>query len=621
MFRSPLTSLALLSAFLLPATAQRGPIPGINTSTPYLIYYGNWTPAQVEAARTGYQLVILHPVSNITASDIATIQRGADNVADTTDDVPVLAYISVGEDDRTAAPVLGDGSGPRVDPRTSDSEPLAEIAPLGVASPNGTGFASYYLDDTDPDGQPDTNSIFGGPFVNAGDPAWYQVILNNEKDVDGSSGLQEILTTTSGNAYGCDGVFLDTLDTPAPNSFGATLFEWTAPGYQTLLQNISNDYPDKIILGNRGIFFYNPNLKQYEFTLRPYLNAILFESYYTDSSDANVSSPFFDDNKFNWAPKLNAEANRTDGFTVFGLGYDHPTTIPQSVKDQDFIESMQIQGWPLYRTNGALNSPFNSQAESWLALNPDNIPPTWDSTAASGSDPATPGNQAPTPRVGLQEAEALNGAVTLRWDIARDQTTPIRYHVYYTDAAILDFSTAAKLSNVVTSIPSSYLTGTGVGKYAYETSVTGLTNGTTYQFAIRAEDSAAPSNEDTNTVTLSATPTAPVSGDFANIVIDGSFTDWDGIAPRFIDPIEGSTIDFTHVWVANDAAFLYLRFELATSASAFADFNTHLFVDADNSSSTGYATPTSGFGSEFMIELGNGYDQRNGVSISSCLAP
>ena len=614
MFRFPFLALTFLSSLILNAAAQRGPIPGINTTTPYLIYYGNWSPAQVELARTNYQLVILHPVSNITATDIAQIQRGTDNIAGTSDDVLVVAYISVGEDDRTAAPIVGNGSGPRVDPRSSDAEALAGINPLGDASPNGIGFASYYLDDTNPDGQPDTNSIFGGPFVNAGDPAWYQVILNNEKDVDGASGLQEILTNTEGNGYGCDGVFLDTLDTPAPNSFGATLFEWTAPGFQTLLQNISSDYPDKLILGNRGIFFYNPNLKQYEFTLRPYLNAVLFESYYTDSNNVNFFSPFFDDNRFNWAPKLNAEANRADGFTVFSLGYDHPVSIPQSVKDQDFIESMQIQGWPLYRTNGLLNRPFNNEAQGWVALNPDNAAPVWDSTAATSADSdfATPGNQPPVARVGLQEVEALDGAVTLRWDVARDQTGPVRYHVYYTDFATLNFNTATKLSNVVTSTPSSYLSGTGADKYAYEATVTGLENEEVYLFAVRAEDSASPSNEDRNTTILTATPQADLGGNFTTISIDGDFTDWEGITPRFEDPAEGTPVDFTNIWVANDGNFLYLRFVLANSASPFSDFNTHLFIDSDNNSATGFIPPTSGFGSEFMIELGNGFDQRNG---------
>jgi len=83
----------LLCGLLLAASqvlSARGPVPGLNTSTPYLIYYGNWDSNKVEFARTNYRLVILHPQSNIRRADIAAIQRGADNLPGTADDVLVL---------------------------------------------------------------------------------------------------------------------------------------------------------------------------------------------------------------------------------------------------------------------------------------------------------------------------------------------------------------------------------------------------------------------------------------------------------------------------------------------------------------------------------------------------
>ena len=104
-----------------------GPVPGLNATTPYLIYYGNWNATQVDFARNNYRLVIVHPQSNISASQIATIRRGPDNIAGTADDLLVLAYISIGEDNRPGVPFVGDGQGPRVDPRASDSVPLSSI--------------------------------------------------------------------------------------------------------------------------------------------------------------------------------------------------------------------------------------------------------------------------------------------------------------------------------------------------------------------------------------------------------------------------------------------------------------------------------------------------------------
>src|SRR5207249_11028806 len=60
----------------------------------------------------------------------------------------------------------------------------------------------------------------------------------------------------------------------------------------------------------------NPNYKHYAYTIRPYLHMVMFESYFTDSSNSGQITPSFPDNKYNWAPKLNAEAGRPDGFNV-----------------------------------------------------------------------------------------------------------------------------------------------------------------------------------------------------------------------------------------------------------------------------------------------------------------
>lgn len=572
--------------------AQRGPVPGLNTSTPYLIHYGDWTPALVSQARLNYKLVILHPsASNITPADIAAIRSGPDNATGTSDDVKVLAYISVGEDDRPGAPFAGDGNGPRVDPRPSYNDPLPDsIAPLGNPSPGGTGFASYYLDDDNLNGQPDQNPIFGGYYVNPGDPAWYAILKAKTKATDGRAGIQELLTTTYGAGYGCDGLFLDTLDTPAPNSFGVTLYEWTAKAYRDLVKNISDDNPAKLLLANRGVFFYNPNFKTYAYTLRPHINLLMFESYHTDSSGSGLPSIYFDDNKHSYAPKINAEANRPDGFTVIGLGYTSAGE-PSSLALADFNECQREQGWLLYRTNPALNAlPFNTDAAAWNAANPDTAPPVWDSTVATGadSDPGTPGNQPPTPRTGIQQAVAGDGTVTVRWDVARDQTGPIKYHIYYTSAASLDFGTATKLANVATTIPADYQTGTGAGRYPYQFTITGLTNGTAYRFAVRAEDALA--HEDANTVELAATPMGPPSF-YKSIAVDGNDADWSDVPEVKTDPAGDGVQDIVSIKIANDADYVYLlvRYNGAVDTN-MSNSSPSTFLSLDND-----ANPATGF--------------------------
>jgi hypothetical protein len=182
-------ALCLALVFVKDALAgSSGPVSGLNTTTPYLIYYGNWNPGLVDFARTNYHLVILHLASNITSAQIATIGSGKDGILGTTDDVLVLAYLSVGEDDRPGAPFTGDEMGPRVDPQASDSDPLSSITNvLGLPSAGRLGYASYYSNaKTNQTGIPDQNPNFPGSYyVNPGAPVWWNVIKNMTKSLDG----------------------------------------------------------------------------------------------------------------------------------------------------------------------------------------------------------------------------------------------------------------------------------------------------------------------------------------------------------------------------------------------------------------------------------------------------
>ena len=588
-----------------------GLIPGLNTAASYLVYYGNWDSAKVDYARTNYHLVILHPMSNITAAQIAAIKRGRDNVAGTADDVIVLGYLSIGEDDRAGAPVTGDGLGPRIDPRASDNDPLSNITNvLGAASSGGSGFASYYLNPkSNQNGIPTQDPNFPGSYyVNAGAPSWWTVLKTMTKASGGQSGLDEILTTNAGQSYNCDGVFLDTLDTAAPNSFGFTTYEWTAPGIQALIQRIHTNYSGKLLIGNRGLFFYNPNLKTYLYNPRAYLDGVMFESYFSDAS-TNPISLSFPDNKYDYAPKLNAEAGRPDGFTVIALDYDQTPQPPQSFINQDYFECINTQGWPFYRTSVSLDASFNSNAAGWVHTNADTQPPVWDSTAANSPTPAAP-------RVGIQRVTVGNQSVTVYWDVARDQTRPVHYNIYYSTSGVaINFATATKLAHVAPALPANYNYpgGTSPGIYPYCYTITGLSNGITYFFAVRAEDSATPAHEDTNTVTIAATlgGLGAVST-YRTIAIDGSFADWTDVPWAWQGAPDTNVVNFLAVQFAHDTNYLYGHVKLGTPYFIFSDYYTHLFFDTDNQSAAGYPVNGASFGSEMMIESGYGYDQRNG---------
>ncbi len=123
-------------------------------------------------------------------------------------------------------------------------------------------------------------------------------------------------------------------------------------------------------------------------------------------------------------------------------------------------------------------------------------------TIERSARPTTPIDLTPPTFGGLQSAtdSATGGSVSLAWSSATDPDTPecstdpslpISYNVYYSETPggqdfLLPNSTTA-LTNM---------------------DVTGLTNGVTYYFVVRAEDSAG--NEEGNLVELSAVPTTPV---------------------------------------------------------------------------------------------------------------
>jgi len=518
----------------------------------HITYYGQVGPTETAILET-YDLAVLHPSSgNLTRSQVADIQDGVDP-NDPSDDVMVLCYISIGEDLRTFqmsdaemlvdARFVGDGSGPRVDPRAGAPFPNSGgpdfiYSATGNASPGGTGFASFYLDDNDyandtfdlagdgNGGSPDMNSSFQVRFTNMGDPAWFTVLKSMTFDTDGVAGFDEILTTTTGRGLGCDGVFLDTLDTAAPNTYTnsnsnvQTESEWTAPGVNNLLTSLIGVHDRALILQNRGLFYFTSNLQHYAFNARSLIDFLFFESYRLDSSSGEeINTGFFADNKYNFAPKIMAEANRSDGFTVVSLGYaegpaetmNSDTLLGTNVTGfdsliTDIIETQDLAGFRHYLTDSSV-ALLNEFVRDNSDLN-DSTVPFWTSTF--NDDFICPPGE-PTPRIGLQEVEANITSVVLRWDVAMDKF-PVKYAVYYQKLPF-DFAATDPLADatrvVVDPIPGDgYVDGVSAVTFSNQTTIDGLMPADTYHFLVRAFDSSPAANEETNEVTLAAVPLA-----------------------------------------------------------------------------------------------------------------
>jgi hypothetical protein len=512
----------------------------------YVANYGAWTPNDIEIAKR-QQLVIVNPgAPRLDRAGIREIQAGMD-AQNRSDDVLVLCYVSVGEDLRTRALTddqiradprfRGDGSGPRIDPRgaTADGGSLAAVDPRRAPSNGGTGFASYYLDDNDVhnrpnhlgDGFPDRNAIFGGLFVNAGDPRWFETLdAMREDGPDRRSGLRELLTADYGRGYGCDGAFLDTIDTAAPNAYtnassaNQTEYEWTAPGFGTFIRRVHEAYPAKLLLQNRGLFFFDPRKPQYAFNARGAIDFILFESYRLNSNDYEEWDPIhYADNRYNVAPKLMAEANRPDGFRVLSLGYAEGPADQMSADAlvggstrgldsllEDIHVAQDLAGFRHYLTDRSVTL-VNDFVRMHAVLDDDHEPPQWTSTYNDrGSYPA----DEPTPRIGIQSAAGRDGNITVRWDVALDQHR-VRY-VLYAMQAPFDFNadpglTRARRVDLEPRLPAEYLAdGPGPDRYPYEATVSGFTRGQRQYLIVRAVDESAAANEDQNTMTLTTTP-------------------------------------------------------------------------------------------------------------------
>ena len=304
-----------------PPAAQR--LDGISSNSRYTIYYGaDFSPANL-ALLAQFDVVVLEAnVTTCTPAVVAELQRRGVR--------HVIGYISIGEEPAFLPVSAGDGTGP------------VHFAGGSVVSGNN-GVASYYVDQAWngtaylSDGQPDVNGGFGSRFVNP-DAAWRaqldaQHITGTPRSVAGLAQLAGRRTSDTdadrAHNFGFDGFFLDTLDTAGPYASAAGYYPWAAPAMRDTVQFIHERYPDKIVFANRGLFFFSPglvnptyNIRPYDSSIRPFIHALLVESYYLDSNPANPGvSPYFGDNKNNFAQKIIAEANRPDGFTVFALDY------------------------------------------------------------------------------------------------------------------------------------------------------------------------------------------------------------------------------------------------------------------------------------------------------------
>ncbi len=542
-----------MAGLMLAIFISAGPIPGIDSTSDYLVYYGSWDSDKIFRAKD-FDLVILEP-SNITAEQLNEIKAGHDGLIGTDDDVVIIAYVSIGE--VSSGNIAGDGSGPCYYDASGDSIVYEH-----------RGYASFYLDDRDHDGYPDRNGTWGSYYVNAGDTAWWGFV---ESEADAAF------------AKGADGLFLDTIDTASP--WGN--YSWTAQGMSTLIQHLSELYPGKYLVANRGLFYFDPTQPAHAWNIRPYISGDMFECYYTEwdwDNNRGVVSPYFSNNRDYWAYYVNLEAHQPDGFTVFALDYLNPE---QSDYETMLANQIQVtivdQGWVDYVSEVYLDDVYYGVFHHHP--DGDRNPPTWNTV------------------IGLGLVSSETTSVTLRWGDVTDQSEPVHFNIYYSTAEFSDPSEATDTLFHVDAVNEPY------GSYTWRYTIYNLAPSTTYYFMVRAEDSANPPHEDQNRVVHSITTG---SGNVSTgIIIDGVFDDWTSVP--LLDSVhqensgDGTSPDgdLVDMWATSDSVNLYFSYLVAGEID-FGGYFYHIFIDTDMNTSTGYRGPDGDYsvGADYMVENG-----------------
>src|SRR5690606_33297056 len=117
---------------------------------------------------------------------------------------------------------------------------------------------------------------------------------------------------------------------------------------------------------------FNSAFEHYNYTTRPYIDGVFFESYSGDSNDFDYRSPFFLQNKYEVGLRLSAEADRVDGFTVFSHSYNEPRAqwLTPAI-DGDVTEwpaESRLQVNPQDDVAGAINYVYAANDADYLYL-------------------------------------------------------------------------------------------------------------------------------------------------------------------------------------------------------------------------------------------------------------
>ncbi len=646
---------SLFSGALLSAQSyaiERGPIPSVNSDSKFVVYYGDDYYTNTETSQENW-ILNESVISALSSFDVVVLQPNQPHCTpEVVDELKlrgvdvVLGYISIGEDyiDNALESPLENGSGMvAYDAATNTLKPVS-----------GNTLQSFYIDvdsqtltyDSNgsvikvettarrtPDGIPDYNPNFLGYMVNP-DSNWRWVIDNmriGTSDVNGRSykaGLKQLAGPRAINdlrgrsgSFGFDGFFLDTIDTAGPYD-GIGWYPWVISEMRNTVKYISDQYPDKLLLANRGAFFFSAGVKSpvtdeypIDYSIRPYINGFLFESFRYDSDptidgDGGITE-YYNENRYNVAPKVIAEANRSDGFTLFSLDYESGRS---GIVDDGFNTAIRTLGYTAYLAKDrSLDSIYNAYASKLPEQSQDNQPPSWD---ASGH---TIYNEANTNmRIGTQTVSKGNSddSAFVTWDIAIDQSYPLSYEIIVTD---LSDQTATHYKDISYETNPDWLHNPE-SHAANRFEISGLQANREYNIKVYAKDALGNINNDDQGITYS------FSKELSNpilrnqITLDGLLDEWSSLTGYTPDPNDiievsdashlsgaGNQANWRQITLAHTTDTNELFMAYTNETNIYVSWGFQVFIDSDDDKNTGFKgsfANISNFpiGADFLIE-------------------
>lgn len=224
----------------------------------YVCYYGPFNRDMKE-----FDVAILE-AANLSKSEIKELNNAG---------VYTIAYLSVGEEKGLN---IGDGKGPG-------------------------GFASYYF--ADGEGKPVQNANWGSYYTNAADPLWHERVIQTAKEIIDK---------------GCDGLFLDTIDT-------VDRYPETFDGMIELIKKLHETYPEVKLVANRGFSVLS--------AIAPYISGVMYESFTSAYDFLNKDYAKQLPSQIQTSGNLGAYtinmARKINDFKVFALDY----ALPESKDD------------------------------------------------------------------------------------------------------------------------------------------------------------------------------------------------------------------------------------------------------------------------------------------------